>query len=357
MDDDVAPEPHLQRFEMLTIDRRARQAWIGSEPADLTRSEYALLIALVDHPGRAMSNRELLEAMWGSEWRSDTTALQVHVSRLRGKIGESGSHPRHVLTVHGYGYRFESQPSRLSSGVVEDDAARVAYVLTSMDRVIEWASYQVATVLGWEPGTLVGTVLYDLVHDDDVVTWRDARVHLDAGQPGAFLGRIRDGSGRFRLVEALARPILSDGGQVTGFIGEFRPARNGEGPVAADLQPIRLTREPRHPDPPPIELGFDRDLILREIVPAGPVLGWQPEEILGTAFSPSGIATDALVVVVQGLIASRQLVVRGPVPVYMRSGEIVTAHVESQIDLDADGQFAGLRSRISAPWPSAGGDL
>ena len=354
MDDDGAL---VQRFEDLTIDRTARKAWVRSDPVDLTRSEYGLLVALADHPGRAMSNRELLESMWGSEWRSDTTALQIHVSRLRGKIGESGSHPRHVLTVHGYGYRFEPQPSRFSSGIVEDDAARVAYVLTSKDRVIEWASQQVTTVLGWEPDSLVGTVLYDLVHEDDVATWRNARAHLDAGQPGAFLGRVRSGSGAFQLMEALARPILGDSGTVAAFIAEFRVARDGGRPAVAHVQPIQLTRTLPSPQSSAIELRYDRELILSEVVPAEPVLGWQPEEILGTAFAPMGIATDALRAMVDALVASHQVELRGPVPVFTRSGDPVTAYVESQVLLDADGQFAGLRSRISAPWPSAGGDL
>ena len=108
-----------QRFGALVIDRDAHEVTLDGTPVPLTKAEFALLSTLAANPRRALSGRDLLRAMWGSEWSADTTALQVHVSRLRAKLNENGSRPRHIVTVHGFGYRFEPEPS------VSHSAARV----------------------------------------------------------------------------------------------------------------------------------------------------------------------------------------------------------------------------------------
>ena len=89
----------------LIIDRDAREVTIDGQPINLTNAEFTLLTTLADSPRRAFRSEYLTEVLTDSEWVSEVHALQVTVSRLRRKLGESGTQPRRVITVHGYGYR------------------------------------------------------------------------------------------------------------------------------------------------------------------------------------------------------------------------------------------------------------
>ncbi|GAA1659513.1 response regulator transcription factor [Glycomyces endophyticus] len=74
---------------------------------DLTAKEYDLLVCFLSHPGRAFRREELLESVWG--WSiGDTATVTVHVRRLREKIEDDASAPRHLTTVRGVGYRWEA---------------------------------------------------------------------------------------------------------------------------------------------------------------------------------------------------------------------------------------------------------
>ena len=137
-------------FSGVQVDHEARRVTVAGVEVDLTRSEFDLLTTLMDRPGVAISNRELLEAMWDSEWRIDTTPLQVHVSRLRHKLGESGSWQRHIVTVRGFGYRFEPE----SPGEVSDQWPEVT-VEYDRDLVVRSISPAVP-ILGWTPAEIVG---------------------------------------------------------------------------------------------------------------------------------------------------------------------------------------------------------
>jgi DNA-binding response OmpR family regulator len=77
------------------------------EPVQLTTTEFRLLETLAEQPGRGVSRERLLEQVWGYEHLGDTRLVDVHVSRLRGKIEEVPATPRHVVTVRGQGYKLE----------------------------------------------------------------------------------------------------------------------------------------------------------------------------------------------------------------------------------------------------------
>ena len=78
----------------------------GDERA-LTAREFDLLLALARRP-RAVLNRDtLLERVWGSADYIDPSTVTVHVRRVRAKIEDDPSQPRHITTVWGVGYRFE----------------------------------------------------------------------------------------------------------------------------------------------------------------------------------------------------------------------------------------------------------
>jgi two-component system OmpR family response regulator len=73
----------------------------------LKPKEFELLAFLVQNKGRAFSREQLLEDIWEYEYEGDTRTIDVHIRWLREKIEPDPSHPIHLLTVRGIGYRFE----------------------------------------------------------------------------------------------------------------------------------------------------------------------------------------------------------------------------------------------------------
>lgn len=74
-------------------------------PVQLTRTEFRLLCEMAASPGRVFTRELLLESVWGYDYVGDTKLVDVHVYRLRAKIEEDPSDPKHVLTVRGLGYK------------------------------------------------------------------------------------------------------------------------------------------------------------------------------------------------------------------------------------------------------------
>lgn len=93
------------RAGSLEVDPVAHEALRDGSPVHLTAKEFDLLVHLMRHPRRAFARRELLESVWGWTY-GDTATVTVHVRRLRTKVEEDPSEPRHLVTVAG-GYRFE----------------------------------------------------------------------------------------------------------------------------------------------------------------------------------------------------------------------------------------------------------
>jgi DNA-binding response OmpR family regulator len=76
---------------------------VDGQPVRLTRREFELLRYLVTNRNRVLSRDRLLERVWGYERLVETRSVDVHVGRLRGKLGEAG---QQIETVVGLGYRF-----------------------------------------------------------------------------------------------------------------------------------------------------------------------------------------------------------------------------------------------------------
>jgi DNA-binding response OmpR family regulator len=91
----------------LVIDRGRREVRVGDRDVHLTRKEFDLLEHLATSPGVTFTRTALLESVWDFAWDGDTATVTVHVRRLREKIEEDPSAPRHLITVWGVGYRFE----------------------------------------------------------------------------------------------------------------------------------------------------------------------------------------------------------------------------------------------------------
>ncbi len=92
----------------LSIDPRGRTVTLAGRPVDLTRREFDLLLALAGRPGEVVSKRELLAEVWQQPYGGGDRTVDVHLSWLRRKLGESASEPRFLHTVRGVGVRLEA---------------------------------------------------------------------------------------------------------------------------------------------------------------------------------------------------------------------------------------------------------
>ena len=82
-------------------------ASVAGHPADLTPTEYRLLVALLERRGRVQSRDQLLHSAWDVHARIETRTVDMHVQRLRGKLGDDADW---IETVRGFGYRFRTDP-------------------------------------------------------------------------------------------------------------------------------------------------------------------------------------------------------------------------------------------------------
>lgn len=90
--------------EDLVLDTATYQAEVGGQPVDLTFMEYELLKFFVQHRGRVWSREQLLSRVWGYEYFGGARTVDVHVRRLRAKLGEERA--GWITTVRSVGYRF-----------------------------------------------------------------------------------------------------------------------------------------------------------------------------------------------------------------------------------------------------------
>jgi len=99
--------PDTFKFGNVKVDLRRRILWKDGEETRLTTHEAGTLAYLITHRGRDVSRDELLENVWGYKAAITTRTVDNQILKLRKKIEDVPSQPRHILTVHGTGYRFE----------------------------------------------------------------------------------------------------------------------------------------------------------------------------------------------------------------------------------------------------------
>ncbi len=104
--DHGAPSNEPIEIGPLRLDRARRSAALGAEELDLTRKEYELLELLMSEAGSVVTRERLIDEVWDVNWFGSTKTLDVHVSGLRRKLGDSSSSPRFIHTVRGVGFRF-----------------------------------------------------------------------------------------------------------------------------------------------------------------------------------------------------------------------------------------------------------
>src|SRR5699024_5614417 len=97
------------RFEGLIILKDRFEVQAEGKVVSLTPKEYELLLFLAERPGRVLSREQLLEAVWAYEYEGETRIVDVHISNLRDKIETDSKSPRYILTVRGFGYKFDGE--------------------------------------------------------------------------------------------------------------------------------------------------------------------------------------------------------------------------------------------------------
>jgi DNA-binding response OmpR family regulator len=93
----------------LEIDVDRRIVEIKNERIELTPKEFELLLLLACNPGKSFTRQNLLNSVWGYDFRGFQHTVNSHINRLRAKIEEDMSKPQYILTSWGYGYRFNDQ--------------------------------------------------------------------------------------------------------------------------------------------------------------------------------------------------------------------------------------------------------
>ena len=102
-----APVAEVLTVGPITIDRSALAVTVGDRPVDLTATEYKLLVLLAERRGRVQARTQLLESVWEAAPDIQTRTVDMHVQRLRAKLGAAGDL---IETVRGFGYRLATPP-------------------------------------------------------------------------------------------------------------------------------------------------------------------------------------------------------------------------------------------------------
>ena len=133
-------------FRHLLIDITARRVICDDAEISLTKSEFDLLVALAREVGSVVSPEQLFRALWGSDWVGDGHAVEVQISRLRIKLGESSRTQRFIKTVRSAGYRFDGDSPGPIVTLSYDGQLRVTDIVPK-DRPF----------FGWDPYAVIGT--------------------------------------------------------------------------------------------------------------------------------------------------------------------------------------------------------
>jgi two-component system, OmpR family, alkaline phosphatase synthesis response regulator PhoP len=105
-DGTAGPERTTFAVGDVTVDTARRRVTVGDRAVDLTATEFELVVHMARQPGRVFTRAQLLDAVHGVAIESYERAIDAHVKNIRRKLEPDPHRPRHLLTVHGVGYRF-----------------------------------------------------------------------------------------------------------------------------------------------------------------------------------------------------------------------------------------------------------
>ena len=91
----------------IALDSQSRNAYKDGVPVDLTAKEFDLVELLIRNPNRVYSRENLLDIIWGDDYRSDIRTVDVHIRRIREKLEKRPASPEYIMTKWGVGYYFK----------------------------------------------------------------------------------------------------------------------------------------------------------------------------------------------------------------------------------------------------------
>lgn len=94
------------RFGDVEVDFQSLQATKGGKALSLSPREFHILHYLIEHSGQVISRNQLLDAVWGYDETPFTRTVDMHIAKLRKKIEDRPTYPRHIVTLHRVGYKF-----------------------------------------------------------------------------------------------------------------------------------------------------------------------------------------------------------------------------------------------------------
>ena len=103
---DQDPSSEVFSFGDVRVDFRRAEVTRAGHPVELAAREFQLLRHFITHRETVLSRDELLDKVWGYDSMTVTRTIDVHVGQLRQKLEPNPRHPRHLVTVHGLGYKF-----------------------------------------------------------------------------------------------------------------------------------------------------------------------------------------------------------------------------------------------------------
>ena len=90
------------------LNTRNRTLEKNGQRIKLTQVEYSIMKMFMENPGKALSREEILDMVWGHDYFGELKIVDVNIRRLRMKVEDEPSSPQHILTVWGYGYRWNA---------------------------------------------------------------------------------------------------------------------------------------------------------------------------------------------------------------------------------------------------------
>lgn len=93
---------------LFSLNLKTRLSHYNQLPIELLPKEFEMLRFFLEHDGEAISRYDLLDKVWGVSTEVTTRTIDEHIRKLRKKIGDDVEHPKHIFTIHGFGYRFQS---------------------------------------------------------------------------------------------------------------------------------------------------------------------------------------------------------------------------------------------------------
>lgn len=100
-----AVEDAVVHTDSFTVDLSSKRVTRGDETVHLTRTEWGVLEILARNRGKLVSQKEILQTVWGPKHERETHYLRIYLGQLRQKLEDDPSHPKHLLTETGMGYR------------------------------------------------------------------------------------------------------------------------------------------------------------------------------------------------------------------------------------------------------------